>query len=157
MAKGMSELEAAGEIDRFVFEVRHAIEHGEEYVLGTLGVMRRGENETITFVQTPRPVEPPQQEQLSEKPETETLPPPKPVSTSVKMNPDPALRDLRYGRPLKNTDAYTYVNRPVRRRRADRFVLWFAILAAVAALAVIAFGYYRNMQEERGNETIQLE
>ncbi len=27
---GLSELEAAGEIDRFVFEVRHAVEHGAE-------------------------------------------------------------------------------------------------------------------------------
>ena len=28
---GMAELEAAGEIDRFVFEVRHAVEHGGTY------------------------------------------------------------------------------------------------------------------------------
>jgi len=30
---GLSELEAAGEIDRFVFEVRHAVEHGAEFRL----------------------------------------------------------------------------------------------------------------------------
>ena len=33
-AEGMGELEAAGEIDRFVFEIRHAVEHGAEFRLG---------------------------------------------------------------------------------------------------------------------------
>ena len=30
-ARGLGDLEAAGEIDRFVFEVRHAVERGAEY------------------------------------------------------------------------------------------------------------------------------
>ena len=37
---GLSELEAAGEIDRFVFEVRHAAQHGQEFRLDGFGVLR---------------------------------------------------------------------------------------------------------------------
>ena len=44
---GLSELEAAGEIDRFVFEVRHAVEHGAEFRLDGFGVMKPGPNGTI--------------------------------------------------------------------------------------------------------------
>ena len=34
---GVGELEAAGEIDRFVFEVRHAAQHGQEFRLDGFG------------------------------------------------------------------------------------------------------------------------
>lgn len=54
-AQGMSELEAGGEVDRFVFEVRHAIGQGEEYPLEGLGVLKPGPNETIAFVYVPQP------------------------------------------------------------------------------------------------------
>ena len=47
---GTGDLEAAGEIDRFVFEVRHAVERGQEYPLEGLGVMKPGPNGTIAFV-----------------------------------------------------------------------------------------------------------
>ena len=39
---GVGELEAAGEIDRFVFEVRHAAQHGQEFRLDGFGVLRPG-------------------------------------------------------------------------------------------------------------------
>lgn len=54
-AEGMGELEAAGEIDRFVFEIRHAVEHGSEYRLEGFGVMKPGPNATIAFVYEPQP------------------------------------------------------------------------------------------------------
>ena len=54
-AGGMGELEAAGEIDRFVFEIRHAVEHGSEYRLEGFGVMKPGPNATIAFVYEPQP------------------------------------------------------------------------------------------------------
>ena len=44
---GVGELEAAGEIDRFVFEVRHAVQHGQEFRLDGFGVLRPGPNGTI--------------------------------------------------------------------------------------------------------------
>lgn len=190
---GMAELEAAGEIDRFVFEVRHAVERGGTYRMRGFGEMSPGPNGTIAFRHDP---------QLDVEPEPETaaaartadagpaadaaeipaggtaagggrprhqdpLQPEKvaeavkaafaqtKVSPSAKMNPDPSLRGLRYGKPPKTTDAYTYVDQPPR-RRADRF-LWIAIIAAAIAVAAIAFGYYREAQERRAEERYLLE
>ena len=68
------------------------------------------------------------------------------VSISAKMAPDPSVRGLRYGKPPKNTDAYTYVDRPPRRRKADRFI-WIALIAAALAVAAIAFGYLREAKD----------
>lgn len=55
VAGGASELEAGGEIDRFVFEVRHAIQQGREFPLEGLGVLKPGPNETIAFTYAPQP------------------------------------------------------------------------------------------------------
>ena len=156
---GVGELEAAGEIDRFVFEVRHAAQHGQEFRLDGFGVLRPGPNGTIAFAYEPRPV----QSAADAAPGAASVPagtrpapagqtPPKlpysepRVSPSAKMNPDPSVRGLRYGKPPKNTDAYTYVDRPPRRRKADRFI-WIALIAAALAVAAIAFGYLREAKD----------
>ena len=153
---GVGELEAAGEIDRFVFEVRHAAQHG----LDGFGVLRPGPNGTIAFAYEPRPV----QSAADAAPGAASVPagtrpapagqtPPKlpysepRVSPSAKMNPDPSVRGLRYGKPPKTTAAYTYVDRPPRRRRADRFI-WVAAIAAAIAVAAIAFGYLREANDK---------
>ena len=147
---GVGELEAAGEIDRFVFEVRHAAQHGQEFRLDGFGVLRPGPNGTIAFAYEPRPV----QSAADAAPGAASVPagtrpapagqtPPKlpysepRVSPSAKMNPDPSVRGLRY----------TYVDRPPRRRRADRFI-WVAAIAAAIAVAAIAFGYLREANDK---------
>jgi len=156
---GVGELEAAGEIDRFVFEVRHAAQHGQEFRLDGFGVLRPGPNGTIAFAYEPRPV----QSAADAAPGAASVPagtrpapagqtPPKlpysepRVSPSAKMNPDPSVRGLRYGKPPKTTAAYTYVDRPPRRRKADRFI-WIALIAAALAVAAIAFGYLREAKD----------
>ena len=157
-AGGMGELEAAGEIDRFVFEIRHAVEHGSEYRLEGFGVMKPGPNATIAFVYEPQPAsespaqepaagkrQPLQPEKVAEAVKTAFTEPR--VSTSAKMNPDPSVRGLRYGKPPKTTAAYTYVDRPPRRRRAGRFI-WVAAIAAAIAVAAIAFGYLREANDK---------
>ncbi len=53
---GIGDLEAAGEIDRFVFEVRHALQQGNEFPLEGLGVLKPGPNGTIAFVHDPHVV-----------------------------------------------------------------------------------------------------
>ena len=188
-ARGLNELEAAGEIDRFVFEVRHAVEHGLVCPLPGLGEMKGGTNGTIVFTYDPRPTAP----VAAPEPETPVAesagapaashdggvaaagadeasgearnPSRRPqfdagrmaetmksaftephVSPSAKMNPDPSVRGLRYGKPPKNTDAYTYVNR-VPRRRGDRFI-WIAIIAAALAVAAILYGYWREARDQ---------
>ena len=256
---GLTELEAAGEIDRFVFEARHAVQNGGEYPMDGFGTLKPGANGTIAFAYDPtvrtRPAAEPDPEPgpsaesaaesaatpaassgpsgpsvpASETAETSAAAPSgatapgaaadsagphgrpasahpgsgaatpgatspeaaaaphgesasahpasegahadtpreRPhrvraerlarsveqafaepyVSPSAKMNPDPSVRGLRYGKPPKTTDAYTYVDRPTR-RRADRF-LWIAIGAAVIALSAIAFGYWREHRERQ--------
>ena len=229
---GLTELEAAGEIDRFVFEARHAVQNGGEYPMDGFGTLKPGANGTIAFAYDPtvrtRPAAEPDPEPgpsaesaaesaatpaassgpsgpsvpASETAETSAAAPSgatapgaaadsagpqresassQPVSAeahadtsrerphrmqaerlarsvehafaepyvspSAKMNPDPSVRGLRYGKPPKTTDAYTYVDRPTR-RRADRF-LWIAIAAAVIALSAIAFGYWREHRERQ--------
>ena len=54
-AQGVHELEAAGEIDRFVFEVRHAVEHGAPCPLPGFGTFCPGANGTIAFRYEPDP------------------------------------------------------------------------------------------------------
>ena len=153
---GTGDLEAAGEIDRFVFEVRHAVERGQAYPLDGFGVMKPGPNGTIAFVYEPEPAaQPSGGEKVTRQPQLEpgklaeavrtAFAEPR-VSPSVKMNPDPSVRGLRYGKPPKNTDAYTYVDRPPRRRKADRFI-WIALIAAALAVAAIAFGYLREAKD----------
>ena len=112
---GVGELEAAGEIDRFVFEVRQAAQHGQEFRLDGFGVLRPGPNGTIAFAYEPRPV----QSAADAAPGAASVPagtrpapagqtPPKlpysepRVSPSAKMNPDPSVRGLRYGKPPKS-------------------------------------------------------
>ena len=123
-AEGVGELEAAGEIDRFVFEVRHAAQHGQEFRLDGFGVLHPGPNGTIAFAYEPRPAQPAASDTAAVPAGTQTAPvgqkPPKlpysepRVSPSAKMNPDPSVRGLRYGKPPKTTAAYSYVDRPPR-------------------------------------------
>lgn len=59
MASGVKELEASGIIDRYVFEVRHAISSEGRMVIDGFGEFSADRNNTITFVAkltvTPRP------------------------------------------------------------------------------------------------------
>ena len=164
-AEGLGELEAAGEIDRFVFEIRHAVEHGQEYRMEGFGVMKPGPNATIAFAYEPQSAAEPaaeataggkrpplQPEKVAEAVKTAFAEPR--VSPSAKMNPDPSVRGLRYGKPPKSTDAYRYVDRAPR-RRADRFI-WIAVIAAALAVAAIAFGLWRDAKEQQAEEYIEL-
>lgn len=180
VAEGMSELAAQGEIDRFVFEVRHAVEEGRSYIMEGFGQLFPGANATIQFKQITggvRPVEAAAKQSAEVRPQpAEAIEPAKPVverieeeaiepaeateeptteephlTESVKMNPAPYVKGLSYGKPPKNTDAFTYVDRPQRRRKVDSFLV-VAILAAVIALGAIAYGYYHDWKERRAEQ-----
>lgn len=147
---GMSELEVAGAIDRLVFEVRHAIQHNQEYVMTGLGVFRAGANETILFSYDPRCKAVVEQSVPHHK-VTTAYEKPK-LTISPKMEPEPYVKGLRYGKPERTSDAYTYVSRVPRRKGFDKLLL-FAIIAAVIALAAIAYGYIRSSGEEAMDAT----
>lgn len=163
---GMNELTAAGEIDRFVFEVRHAVEGGGEYAVPGLGVLRPGPNGTVAFEYRPLPAEElPSAPAAAPRPQAErrtvAAPHPAPkraaveqpdgdgphLSVSARMQPEKCVEGLNYGRPIRNTKSFTYVDRPVR-RRVDRFVA-AAVVALLIALGAIAYGYYHDLQERR--------
>lgn len=151
--KGANEIEAAGEIDRFVFEVRHAVQQGGEYRLEKLGAMKPGPNGTIVFVYEPgrkpaaRTAVPQPAEQSSVGTHIDVDNPK--VSPSAKLNPEPYVKGLRYGKPNKSTAPYTYVDGR-RRKRGDRFV-WIALIAVFFALSVIAFGWWSSSQNEEAD------
>lgn len=52
-ADGVSEMEAAAAVDRFVFEVRFRLQNNGVCRLGGFGELRSGANETVTFVYSP--------------------------------------------------------------------------------------------------------
>lgn len=188
-AEGMNELEAAGAVDRFVFEVRHAAQEGREYPMKGLGVLRGGPEGTIVFAYEPRlsadsarlqtdvcdqpagceksalpaAEDVPSDAAAASGPGQDTVPelPADPngvlrvgsKTASPALKPDPSVKGLRYGKPIKTTDAYTYVG-AAPRRRMDKLMV-FAIAAAVLALAAIAYGYIRELQAEQ--EDVYLE
>lgn len=75
-----------------------------------------------------------------------------------RYEPDPCVKGLSYGRPVKTTDAYT-----LRRQQAgapDRAFLIVAIVAALLAVGVIVYGYVndrraKQMQAELMEEVSQ--
>lgn len=188
-AEGMNELEAAGAVDRFVFEVRHAAQEGRDYPMEGFGVLRGKPQGILVFAYEPRLSADPARMQtdvcgqpagceksastaaedapsdaaavpasvqdrvpeLSADPDGVVRTGSKTASPALK--PDPSVKGLRYGKPLKTTNAYTYVG-AAPRRRMDKLMV-FAIAAAVLALAAIAYGYIRELQAER--ESVSLE
>lgn len=60
LAYGVKELEAKGMMDRFVFEVHHAVAMDGKFVIATLGEFTADLNNTITFKQAAAPTQPQQ-------------------------------------------------------------------------------------------------
>lgn len=193
--EGMNEIEAAGAIDRFVFEIRHTAESDSVYRAEGLGVFAAGPNGTIRFRFLPQ--EDPSDEERraepeEEKPAPDAVPeraeepagttehagqneeqrqaaeeapaeetrrkirelmkhePDRPGenrSSSQPRRPDPSVRGLRYGRPQKTTDAYTYVN-SAPSRRPDTFVI-LAVVVIVLALCAILYGYFNDRRAQQ--------
>ncbi len=156
---GMSELEAAGAIDRFVFEVRHALEREGVYPMEGFGRMLLAANGTIEFRYEPaaKPAaaatampsaSTEAQTEPERKQEPERTAPAEPrVSPSRLRVPEPCVRGLQYGKPLKTTEGYTYLG-AAPRRGPDKFVL-IAIAVALLAVGVIVYGYLRRAKIER--------
>lgn len=222
MEQGLGEIEAAGQIDRFIFELRHAVADGSVYRAEGLGIFARGENGTIRFRYLPltEPVNDEPARSLNPADEAATSPehatetsfsspasaaqeeeaeavepevteaaeaespaavaetpqsadeqpevaqsvdekrsrikqllrfsdehPREHRSSSQPRRQDPSVRGLRYGKPHKSTDAYTYVN-SAPSRRPDTFII-LAVLAVVIALGAILYGYWNDRRKER--------
>lgn len=215
MADGRSEVEAAGAIDRFVFEVRHAVESGTEYRLADFGTMMPGPNGTIRFSYRPvvrldRPIRPAEPvpapsvvRQTPPVPNPVGRPAPEPAADAVPAStqepapraeepessckshidtarvaetvrkafsdepdePDDADAPTKKSSTKRPGRSYEYeageeagkeAGKAYSERRPafDRF-LFVAILAAVIAVAAIAFGFWREARERQAEETLQ--
>ena len=155
MAYGISELEATGKIDRYVFEIRHAISQGEKYTIADLGEFRAGENNTILFSHKSEPkviggnIKPPVEVLNLEKLKlgllTNTISlsegeikaqktKPKPQSTEINTlssnKPDYYLRGLNYDDRKKKRDEERADKRKAPRRRTPLLMLLIFILIA---------------------------
>ena len=169
-AAGASEIEAAGAIDRLIFDLRHAVQHGGVYLVAGLGTFSAGANGTLTFAYDPQalPAGSAVETGASGEPAADRT-----VASGAggsvgsdavgrgrtpRYEPDPCVKGLTYGRPVKTTDAYTFVgSKPA--RRIDAFLI-VAIVAALLAVGVIVYGYVndrraKQMQAELMEEVSQ--
>lgn len=108
VAEGMNELAARGEIDRLVYEVRHAVEQGERYFLSSFGEFYAGEQGTIHFDFHPRlsvvPEEPVDiMSDIVEKVRPEVKPA-EPVAPAPVVAPEPEKREPLYIPELDEDD-----------------------------------------------------
>mgnify|MGYP001536794024 CR=1 FL=1 len=165
-AAGASEIEAAGAIDRLIFDLRHAVQHGGVYLVAGLGTFSAGANGTLAFAYDP-------QAGAAAGPASGEPAADRTVASGAggssgsdavgrgrtpRYEPDPCVKGLTYGRPVKTTDAYTFVgSKPA--RRIDAFLI-VAIVAALLAVGVIVYGYVndrraKQMQAELMEEVSQ--
>lgn len=124
-ARGVGDIEAAGVIDRFVFEVRHALDSGRVYKIGDSGVLRRGENGIIYFRST-------RQEPVRQRP---VVPAAQPSAS------DDAVEASK----LVGVDT---VKPRRRRRKCTDMLVVVAIAIALIAVAVMVYGYVRANRQD---------
>ena len=155
MAYGISELEATGKIDRYVFEIRHAISQGEKYTIADLGEFRAGENNTILFSHKSEPkviggnIKPPVEALNLEKlklglltntislsegeiktQKTKLKPQSTETNTLSSNKPDYYLRGLNYDDRKKKRDEERADKRKAPRRRTPLLMLLIFIMIA---------------------------
>lgn len=163
-AAGASQIEAAGAVDRLVFDLRHAVQSGRTYRMAGVGTFSAGANGALVFVCDPQPAEAapsaqPPRADAGHAAAADAVPPascgtaapaPAPQIGSEHVShyePDPCVKGLTYGRPVKTTEAYTLVGRKPA-RRIDVFHV-VAIIAAILALGVIAYAIVCELSAEK--------
>lgn len=141
MAQGMGEMEAAAAVDRFIFDIRHALQHGTPFILEGLGALLCGPDNTIVFKYAPSRGKSDLEAMAAREIHQESIPEPS-VSRSATAQPDRHVKGLRYDTPPKNRIAgYAPAGRRGRKRSVDKFLL-LAIAAAVMAVSVMVYGYF---------------
>jgi nucleoid DNA-binding protein len=171
VAYGMSELEAIGKIDRFVFEIRHAVGQGNIYTLEGFGEFRPSENNTILFRHNSEPkviggnIKPPVEvlnvEKLKLRLESATMQQPaeesntqskrktkseiKLENTLTSNKPDAYLRGLNYDDRKKKHSEERSDKRRVR-RAVSPFTLF--IIMAIIALGIYGAWEWINNKNE---------
>lgn len=151
--RGLGEIEVAGCISRFVFEVRHGLDNTATYALEGLGTLRRASTgnvvlvpkrvETTPVAAAPKPVEVPHATTSA----TSSV-----VETSSSEEPEPASP-----RKLTVPERYRRAKRPAQRKGSDKFIVVVAVVAAVMALCAIGFAIYCQQTNPEQVEVAQEE
>ena len=150
--RGLGEIEVAGCISRFVFEVRHGLDNTATYALEGLGTLRRASTgnvvlvpkrvETTPVAAAPKPVEVPHTTTSVTSPVVET----------PSEEPEPASP-----RKLTVPERYRRAKRPAQRKGSDKFIVVVAVVAAVMALCAIGFAIYCQQTNPEQVEVAQEE
>lgn len=145
--QGMSEIEVAGAIDRFTFEIRNEVETKNYCVVGTLGVLRRGAMGSLVF--TPLPKRTAVTLQMADSQgvvaiteQKPRLQPAKPVARPAKPVADEREEAPRQPRKVDIPERYRPRRAPKPRKRGvDKFIL-FALIALAMAVAALGYAFY---------------
>lgn len=167
-SEGLSEFEIAAVTDRFIFEVRHAIEQEGCYLLGDWGALVKSNNGSLIFEKregiTPtRAAEPKSMATPQTAPAPKATPKvapiampteisnPKGLDTTEEIAPQAESFNTKESAPKQNiaepkTTPQMQVKRPAKAPRpakkgADKFVI-LAVIVLLLALAAIGYGYY---------------
>ena len=140
-ARGVGDIEAAGVIDRFVFEVRHSLDQGRGYSIAGLGSFERGERGAIVFRWKDAPdggkVVVPRTAAARQEPSPARG---VPVSAAVDSGRQASIPDVRSEAPRIR------IRKP--RRRSSNMFLVVAVITVLAAVAVMVYGYKRAHEQE---------
>lgn len=183
MAYGTKEIEANGMIDRFVFDIHHAISRGEIFSINGFGDFSSGENNTIIFKHKREPmvfggnIKPPVEALTSEKlklqriVESQTVArrsaaATKRTSTSSRTKssreeedlltlgkPDAYLRGLKYD---KNKNKKRSEERSEAKRSNVPSLVVILIIAIISGVAVWYGWQWLNTDKEQGDVVEQL-
>ena len=131
---GVGDIEAAGVIDRFVFEVRHTIDRHMPYKIGNLGTLSRNEGGKIVFMSFRTQLQQPSMRPMSK---LQPAPVASPVNESNVATTEP--NEVEEPKPKPS-------NRYPAKRKPDVFMI-VAVVVAVIAVCAILYGVLCNKDE----------
>lgn len=124
VAQGMREIEAAGKIDRFIFEIRHALMQGNICPVADLGTFHRTAEGVITFDST--------------KPALVAIP----AAAAEPVRPAAVTTPVSPVAPIPVSTPSAAPGKGANKRRSGGFVMWFAGIVILGALLALAYGIY---------------
>lgn len=133
-AHGVGDIEAAGVIDRFVFEVRHTLDSNIPYKIKNWGTLRRDESGKIVFMSFRTPLEQPVQQR------------PTPIHTTHAAQPSHAVEPEKSSPATESFTTEPNLPKAAARRKPDMFMI-VAIVVAVLAICAMLYGLLCNREE----------
>lgn len=124
VAQGMREIEAAGKIDRFIFEIRHALMQGNICPVADLGTFHRTAEGVITFDST--------------KPALVAIP----AAAAEPVRPAAVTTPVSPVTPIPVSTPSAAPSKGANKRSSGGFVMWFAGIVILGALLALAYGIY---------------